>query len=260
MYPCKMVIFSSIILILMLLLTACGLSSLPSPTAASTKGLPASILTEVSATLIANLPPTAVENVAPSPEATNTELAEESSPSPTSQIATDNLLPTASLTKTQTPIPSSTFTPTFTALPPSPTFTSTFAPSATATRPVTPGTHFVIDNTNISNNCIGSLWVFFTIYNNGTSTLESLSLSIYDDTEEKTLLIPKANNNPFIPADEICSPGNQDSLASGKIGFIGASLNSTNLSNHTLSVTIKMCNGEGLIPPCYRRIVNFIVP
>lgn len=260
MHPCRRVIVSSSVLILLLLLSACNSSSRTSPTAVITKGIPPSVLTEVSATLIANLPPTAIEVIAPPPVATNTVLAGEVSTSTATASAAGSLSPTASATETYTPIPSSTFTPTFTATPtiPSPTFT--LAPSATATRRVTPGTHFVIDNINISTNCKDSLWVFFTVFNNGTSTLESLSLSIYDDTAEKTLLIPEENNDPFMPGDNICARGNQDALASGKIGFIGASLNSTNLSNHTLSAKIKMCNGESLNMPCYQRIVNFIIP
>lgn len=260
MHPCQRVIVSSFITILLLLLSACNSSSRTSPTAVITKGIPPSVLTEVSATLIANLPPTAIEVIASPPVATSTVPAEEVSTSTASASTTDNLPPTASATKSYTPIPSSTFTPTYTATPTISTPTFTLTPSATVTRRVTPGTHFVVDNINISTNCKDSLWVFFTIFNNGTSTLESLSLSIYDDTAEKTLLIPEENNNPFMPGDDICAPGKQDSLASGIIGFIGASLNSTDLSNHTLSATIKMCNGESLYMPCYQRIVNFIVP
>jgi hypothetical protein len=251
---------SSSIIILALFFSAC--IPRPSSTPQTAKEIPANLLTEVSATLIAFLSQTPVGMNTPTVTASSTTGGSAQTLTTTSTLT--NAPPTATTLSitTATPIPAVTNTqlPTFTASPPRPIATFTLVPSPTATRPVTPGTHFVIDSVNIPNNCLGPLWVIFAIYNNGTSALESLSLTIHDETAKKVLVLPAINNAPFMSSDKTCAPGTIDTLQSGEVLYIGASLGPTNPSQHTLSATIELCNGEGKGWPCYKRIINFVVP
>lgn len=241
-------------LLLVMLLSSCNLSARITPASNVTEAIPSHILTEAAATILAGIPTPASDSDTSTLTFTSTTSAEAGDEVELSSTTTPTSLPTY----THTPFPSNT--PTYTTTPTHTQVESSSTPIPTTTRRVTSGTHFLVDNINISQNCSVSLWVIFTIFNNGTSDLESMALGIFDITAQKNLLLPEANNYPFMLDEHTCTTGSIDSLVSGKVGYIGASLNAIDLSNHTLSATIKMCNGESLYEPCYQKTINFVVP
>jgi hypothetical protein len=215
-----------------------------------TPGVPGSVLTQVAATIFAQV--TQEPQSAPPSAATLTSGAIStgvgaSQASQTAQasraISGPQSTPKANMTITPSQPPAA-IPPNFNLTPP----VGGFSDSG-----------FKIKGVNI-HRCANHPWAIFQIYNQSGHTLESLSLLFQDLTGDQTLFGPIASNSPFMSSDRQCSSGGLDALASGSTLYLGNSLYSSHLKDHTIRATITLCTQEGLGGTCYQKITEFVVP
>jgi hypothetical protein len=209
-----------------------------------TQGVPGDVLTQVAATIFAQItqqPPSAVQP-------TSGAMSSEFPPSEQTQA------PTGATSQPQsTMIAQPTTTP---SQPP-----AAIPPDIQLTPP--PGgfsdAGFKIKGVNI-HQCVNHPWAIFQIYNQSGQTLESLSLLIQDQTANQTLFGPIVSNSPFMSSDRTCSSGGLDALAPGSTLYLGSSLYSRHVRDHTILATITLCTQEGLGGTCYQKSTEFVVP
>jgi len=120
-------------------------------------------------------------------------------------------------------------------------------------------TGFKIKGVNI-HRCVNHPWAIFQINNQSGQILESLSLLFQDLTANQTLFGPIASNTPFMSSDRTCSSGGLDALAPGATLYLGNSLYSSRLKDHTIRATITLCTQEGMSGTCYQKVTEFVVP
>lgn len=233
--------------------------------------IPASILTEVAATLFAPHQATWTAQALNPPASTAS--AQQPAPSPTSQAQPTQVKPSpTSLPPTQ---PAPTAAPPTAAQPTAalPTVALTLFPTAvtaplpTAYQPVAPpsdfiaqsGSAFTIFSLNLQA-CGGEFAANFLVENTGSQALESLSLHFIDLSSDQELYDPVVSNAPFSWTDRTCTSDGISRLAPGEWLFAGALLGPGSLSGHSILANFLFCTQEDLNGQCYPRSVEFVVP
>lgn len=211
-----------------------------------TPAVPGAVLTQVAATIFAQVtqqPPSAIQP-------TGGVISSKSVPSEQ---------PQTELTAGGTPQQQSTTMAQLTTTPSQPP--AAIPPDIKITPP--PGgfsdSGFKIKGVNI-HTCAKHPWAIFQIYNQSGEPLESLSLLFQDLTGNQTLFGPISSNSPFMSSDRTCSSGGLDALAPGSTLYLGNSLYSSHLKDHTILATITLCTQEGLGGTCYQKSTEFVVP
>lgn len=231
--------------------------------------IPASVLTEVAATLFAPhqatwtaqaLKPTTVTLPAQPPAPTIPSQPTQSKPSPTSapptQAATATAAATVAAPTAALPTVAITLFP-----------TAAIAPLPTAYQPATPpsqfiaqpGTAFTIFSLNLQY-CGGDYAANFLIENTGSLALESLSLHFIDLSSGRDLYDPLVSNAPFSLTDRTCTPDGISRLMPGEWLFAGARLGPGSLSGRSILANFLFCTQDNLNGQCYPRSVEFVVP
>ncbi len=221
--------------------------------------VPASVLTEVAATLFAPYQPTwtaqAVMQAAPPP--VETQPAPPAAPTQPPQPSPTQAQPTASQPAPSAPPPTSVApaaTPSAVLLPTA--YQPTRPPASLA---IQSGGAYTIFGLNL-HDCGGSYAANFLIENTGAQALESLSLHFIDLSSERDLYDPSVSDAPFAWSDRTCSPGGIDRLEPGSWLFVGGLLGPGQLSGHTILANFLFCTEENLGGRCYPRSVEFVVP
>jgi len=209
-------------------------------------GVPGAVLTQVAATIFAQVTQQPPSAAMPTTGSTPSEAKASEQPQVTETSEAISEPPsTATLTVTSAPSqPPAAIPPDINLTPP----TGGFSDSG-----------FKIKGVNI-HRCINHPWAIFRIYNQSGRNLESLSLLFQDLTANQTLFGPIASNSPFMSSDRTCSSGGLDSLAPGATLYLGNSLYSSHLKDHTILATITLCTQEGLSGTCYQKTSEFVVP
>ena len=224
--------------------------------------IPASVLTEVAATMFAPHQATWTAQAALPP--TSTLPAKPAEPSqPTQAIPTDAIAPSPTGQPTQAQQPTPTAPPATAAAQATPTnvllptaYQPTHPPASFTTQS---GKAFIVFGVNLVN-CGGTYTANFLIENTGTQALESLSLQFTDLSSDQDIYGPNISDEPFMWTDRTCTPGGIDRLESGDWLFAGGLLGPGQLSGHTILANFLFCTGEDLNGQCYPRSVEFVVP
>jgi hypothetical protein len=263
--------FSSLIIVI--LATACNLPF--TPPSAPNPPIANSILTQAAATIYARVDATqtlsaqaAPPSTLPPGQASPTSEPPQAPPIAASLTATFIIpQPTSAIVLSPTPttqpspttgpiggvLPTAGIVPTVAITPVSPYY------YPTNTHNIVQGTHFYVDNVNLSM-CYGYYWSVFMISNNGTNDLESLYLYVHDVASGQPLYGPVKDNDPFMVADNTCAAGYLDRLISGGVLYVGGKLNDPSISHHTLSATVRLCSDENLKGACFQKTLEFVVP
>lgn len=224
--------------------------------------IPASVLTQVAATMFAPHQATWTAQAALPP--TSTLPAKPAAPAqPTQAIPTDAVAPSPTSQPTQAQQPTPTAPPATTA--PQATPTNVLLP--TAYQPTYPpasftsqsGKAFTVFGVNLVN-CGGTYAANFLIENTGTQVLESLSLQFTDLSSDEDIYGPNISDEPFMWTDRTCTPGGIDRLEAGDWLFAGGLLGPGQLSGHTILANFLFCTAEDLNGQCFPRSVEFVVP
>ncbi len=262
----------AVFILISLLLSACTLPIPGLPTQAPTNipGITGAMLTAAAATINAHFN---AQN-SPTPQPAPTEVLPATNPPemiPTSEpqtLPTTETQPAATQTilslETSTPEPSqqdqaATATPLGSVITLIPVTVIPVTMVPTSPEIVEYGAQFKMQNVNL-HPCSGGFNAVFKIYNQSSSSLESLSLQMQDLTTGAILLGAWVSDAPFINTDRTCASGGIDSLASGQTLYIGNSLGGSNLSGHTIRTTILLCSKESLAGTCSQKMIDFIVP
>jgi hypothetical protein len=227
-----------------------GAESTESSTATSSvgvaPGVPPAVLTQVAATIFAQVTQQAPSAPMPTSGSIPSEAAVSEQPQiETTSVATSQPQSTTLVQSTITPSQPPAAIPLDINLTPPP---GGFSDSG-----------FKIKGVNI-HRCVNHPWAIFKIYNQSGKTLESLSLLIQDLTANQTLFGPILSNSPFMSSDRTCSSGGLDALAPGATLYLGNSLYSNHLKDHTILTTITLCTQEGLGGTCYQKSTEFVAP
>jgi type 1 fimbria pilin len=245
----------------------------PTPGQTEDLDIPASILTEVAATMFAPYQATWTAQAIIAPMST----LPAQPPAPTQPAA---IQPTIALTiaaPTQTPVPPQTAEPT--AMLPTvaitPLATAGAEPLPTASMPSQPTTYqpalppaqiaaqtgkaFTVFSLNLQN-CGGEYAANFLIGNTGSQALESLSLHFIDLSTGQDLYDPLISNAPFSWTDNTCAPDGISRLEPEEWLFAGALLGPGRLSGHTILANFLFCTQDNLNGQCYPGSVEFVIP
>lgn len=107
--------------------------------------------------------------------------------------------------------------------------------------------------------CGGNRTAIVNVKNTGNKRLESAWLRVNDVTQGSVISGPTISNTPFRNSQKDCTALG-DHLNSGESRYIGASLESQNITNHKIQMDVKLCNGESLSGACDWGSVAYIVP
>lgn len=213
--------------------------------------IPGEILTEVAATIRAQIP----KQPKASPASQKTGAPPANAPQAPGPILTST--PTPTQTKTAQPARTKKAKPTAS---PSPTLTQ--IPPVIIIQP-SPGGYpdngFQVRGVNI-HWCGGRPWAIFRIRNRSSLALESLSLAYQDLSASKSLSGPFYSDAPFMTTDKTCVSGGLENLAPGNTLYLGNSLGSKGLQGHKIRTTIILCTSNGLAGTCYEKVVDFVMP
>ena len=199
--------------------------------------IPGAILTEVAATIRAQIP-------------------QEPGASPPSETTNAPQAPTPIITST--PTDTRITRPEFTATP-NPTLTQISSTLAHQPSGGTYDTGIQVRGMNI-HWCNNQPWAIFRVRNRSSIAFESLSLLYQDLSANKILSGPFISDAPFMSTDKACVSGGLESLASGRTLYLGNTLGSSGLQGHNMQATIILCTGNGLSGTCYQKIVDFVLP
>jgi hypothetical protein len=121
-----------------------------------------------------------------------------------------------------------------------------------------PGADIVVYFSNL-HKCGGEPTLIFQVMNNGTAKLKSVSITIFDVTENDTLNGPEIHNMPFMYSSGDCPPG-ADNLSAGMLGYIGIRIDSPVPSGDITRAYITLCTEKGLDGDCVDTTVQFSMP